>query len=818
MRGGCGLIMLAKSFLIMGMAGSVCAEVFGGEELDLSGTWRVSSSDHRVTDLKTVVPGGVYATLVREGKIPDPFWGFNEWKTLWPGKLGWTFERSFAAPASLAEAQNVILRLEDVDCFADVYLNGRKIGSASNRFDRWDLDAKGVLRAGTNDIRVAFESTDRKAYEIAETYDRYYFATGHGTNDRNNFVRTLICKSGWDWGVSMVDMGLMGTVKFVSVDRDDFRIDYSWCEQRFASDYSSCEVTLVAEITRADGTKGRLTDVKTVKNPNLWWPSGSGEPALTEIAFEVGGRKLVKRIGLRTVEVESEPDGEGGLTFGFKVNGVRIFAKGANWIPCDAYEERKTPERYRDLLESAKAANMNMIRLWGGGHFEKDCFYDLCDELGLLIWHDFMFACCVTPGEKRYLDPVRSETCHQIRRLRDHASIAMWCGDNECVGPTVRAAKADKTDFYIRAHERRSETLRAAVREYDPDRFFLTSSPYGGEAPDGKRAHDPLYRDCHYWQVWWSGEPFENYFTVRPHFCSEFGYQSFSSPEVAATYCPEGMAKPGTPWFEHHQKNTFGNSLILKTMERYFKVPTRSDDILYLSQQQQAMCIRTAAETWRPLMPHCRGILFWQLNDNWPVASWSSIEYGGKWKPLQYHAKRFFAPVAAFAATNGIVRAVNDTAASVSAEVTLDTYDFTGRLLASNRHAVTVPALGTVEVARLTPDPKTFAFITVDSETGRFQTERMFAFYKDCPLAASRIETKVSEGPCPGTFSVTLSTDRPAFFVWVNATGIRGEFDDNSIVLLPKRPRTLVFTAKDPGVSLDAFGKSLFVKHLGGLE
>ena len=783
-------------------------------ELDLGGTWRLESSDHRISGLETAVPGGVYTTLLKAGKIEDPFWGFNEWRTLWVGKLGWTFERTFTASDALVQAPNVILRMEEVDCFAGIYVNGIQVGSTSNRFDRYDFDLKGALRPGENTLRVVFESTDRKAYEIADSYDRYYFGTGHGTNDRNNFVRTLMCKSGWDWGVSMVDMGMMGTVKILAVERGDFRIDYSWCDQQFAPDYSSCQITLNAMVTFADGTHKQLTAEKTIEKPRLWWPAGYGEPAMTEVVFDLNGHKVVKHLGLRTVEVESENDGEGGLTFGFKVNGVRIFAKGANWIPCDAYEERKTVERYRDLLESAKAANMNMIRLWGGGQFEKDCFYELCDELGLLIWHDFMFACCVTPGEDRFLDQVASETRHQLRRLRDHPSIAMWCGDNECVNPTMAAAKADGTDFYLKAHARRTATLRSAVEACDPGRFFLPSSPYGGEELSGELSESPLCRDCHYWQVWWAGKPFEDYFNVRPHFCSEFGYQSFSSPEIAATYCPPGQAKPGTPYFEHHQKNTFGNSLILKTMQRYFKVPTEPDDILYLSQQQQALCIRTAAETWRPLMPHCRGILFWQLNDNWPVASWSSIEYGGKWKPLMYQAKRFFAPVAAFADTNGVVRAVNDTPEAVEATVTLETFDFSGRKLSSSKNRLSVPPLGSITVGRFKPDPETFGFITVESAKGTFYTERMFAFYKDCPIRPAQVAWDCRALTTPGKFAVTLSTDVPAFFVWANARGIRGEFEDNSFTLLPGRARTLEFTAQSPEVTLEEFRAAFSVKTL----
>ena len=804
-----------------GMLGSIAAAVAAvahaacAGEIDLSGTWRLSSLDHCVERLSAHVPGGVYAPLVAAKVIEDPFWGFNEWRTLWVGRTDWLFEREFDVPDGFTDAQDVVLRAEDVDCFARFFINGHEVGCASNRFYRWEFSLRGALVPGRNSIGVCFDSTDRKAYEIAAGYEHFYAGARHGTNPRHNYVRTLQCKSGWDWGVSMMDMGLMGTVKVIAVEKGGFRIDYSWCDQKFAPDYSSCEVTLNAAITRWDGTKDVLQDVKTVSNPRLWWPNGHGAAAMTEIEFEVEGQKVLKRIGLRKMEVVSEADGHGGLTFGFRVNGRPVFAKGANWIPCDAYEERKTKERYRDLLESCREANMNMVRLWGGGHFEKDIFYDLCDELGLMVWHDFMFACCVTPGDDRFLEQVEGEARHQIRRLRDHASIALWCGDNECISATARQArKYGNEDFYLSEHVRRTTVLRKAVAECDPDRFFLSGSPYGGESPDREKAERADYGDCHYWKVWWAGRPFEDYFSVRPHFCSEFGYQSFSSPEVAETYCPPGMARPGTPWFEHHQKNAFGNSLILKTMERYFHVPEDADDILYLSQQQQALCIRTAVETWRSLSPWCRGILYWQLNDNWPVASWSSIEYGGKWKALHYHAKRFFAPVAVFSDTNGLVTAVNDTAGSVKARIQVETFDFAGRVLSSNVLEKILPPDCATPVTRIEPDPEVFAMLSVDSEAGHFETERLFAFPKNCPLENATVKSRIASGEEAGTFKIDLWTDRPAFFTWLNAKGIRGEFDDNSFVLLPGRPRTLVFSSKDRSVAIERFKAAFTVRHL----
>ena len=782
-------------------------------EIDLAGTWRLDAADHCVTGVVATVPGGVYRPLVARKNadwvVNDPFFGFNEWRTLWVGRSDWIYSRAFDVNGDFLAAKTVVLRLEDVDTFATFYVNGQRVGSTDDRFRRWDFDVKAALRPGRNEIRAEFESTDRRSYEEAAKYPEFYRGSPHGTAPRLNYVRTLHCKGGWDWGLSLLDMGMMGTVKLIATT--GWRIDYTWCDQEFAPDWSSCRVTCRAEARRDDGTVEMLSDTVTVKNPKLWWPNGFGEQNLTELTFDLGGEKVTKRLGLRKLEAVSEPDGEGGLTLGFRVNGVEVFAKGANWIPASAYDEEQTPERYRDLLESAKAANMNMLRLWGGGQFEHDAFYDLCDELGLMIWHDFMFACEAAPGYGHYLESVDLETRHQIKRLRDHASIALWCGDNECIA--YIPGDSDPTSaFYRESHLARTRTLAKAVKELDPARRFWASSPYGGENHDHAKSGSPAWGDIHSWDVWWAGQPFEFYYTIKPHFCSEFGYQSFSSEEVAETYCPEGKARPGTPEFEYHQKNWFGNSLILSTMKRYFHVPEKPTDVLYLSQQQQALAIKTAAEAWRPHSPYCRGILFWQLNDNWPVASWSSIEYGGKWKALQYHAKRFFAPVAIMAkpSDKGLsVHCVNDLPQPVQARVTVETWRFDGTVPEAIRsRKLELPADCARQVDEVALATNAFLVLRVRTEKGEMVNDRLAAPYKDCPLAQTEVKVAFDG------FKVTLSCDRPAFFVWANAKNCRGEFDDNSLTLLPGRPRTLTFTPKDPLLTPEDFRKAFTVRHL----
>lgn len=793
------------------------------DEIDLAGAWSLSARDGSYVDMPAPVPGGVYLPLmnVRWGRLPDPTWGVNEMETLWPGRSDWRFRRTFHVSADDLAAPAIVLHLEDVDCFATVVVNGRAVGRTFSRFVRWDFDVREALKPGENEIVVDFESTDRKAYELAaESSAPFAFGVKHTTSPRLNYVRTPACKSGWDWGVSLLDMGLFGAVK-IQMFRD-FRIDSSWCDVVWADDGASCRIKLTAEIVETDGRRTVATDEKTVANPRLWWPNGYGKPELTELVFDIRGRKVVKRLGLRRLEVVSEPDGAGGKTFGFRVNGVDVFAKGANWIPCDAFEERQTPERYRDLLKSAAAANMNMIRVWGGGKYEKDVFYDLCDELGLLVWQDFMFACELTPDTPEFLANVEEEVRQNVKRLRDHPSIALWCGDNECVSMLGRPAP-ELRPRYREAHLRRQRMIERTVGECDSARYFLPTSPSAGGEADRKVVDDVAYQDCHYWRDWFSRTTFEGLDAVKPHFCSEFGFQSFPSPEVAATYCPSGESRPGTPWFEHHQKSVGGNARILSVMAEHLGVPARSDDVLLQSLDLQAMLVERAVGTWRSLSPWCRGILYWQLNDNWPVASWSSIEYGqmtpsgaiaGKWKPLQYRLKRAYRPVAVFVRTDGHVMGINDLPHAVAGAVTYETWTYSGERVATAGTNVTLAAGRATDVGVLAEKPGAFVNVTLSMPEGSSRAEFHAAPFKDLQLSSEAVARKVRQAG-PATFAVRLEAARPSFFVWANVAGIPGEFDDNSLTLLPGEPREIVFAARDASITLAQFESALSVEHLG---
>lgn len=805
--------------------------------IDLSGEWTLEGENENGVHVSCAasVPGDVHGALLEAGIIPDPFFGRNEQRVQWVARKDWSFSRSFNVPAEFLSHQNVVLRLEDCDTFAAVFVNGVEIGRTHDRFRRWDFDAKAALRPGRNVIRLSFQSASGVGDALAAKSDRPYPMSCSGMNWFNNgtFIRKPACHRGWDWGLSQMTTGPCGEVALLASDGD--RIDYVFCDQIFNADFSHCTLRVHAILETGED----VVNFVEIDNPPLWWPNGLGPQQFVEV--EVGALRF--RIGLRKIEVNTD-----GGALAFRVNGRPVFAKGANWIPCDAFAGRQTPERYSDLLSSARDANMNMIRLWGGGQFEKNCFYDLCDELGLLVWHDFMFSCAVYPADDAFLADVKAETEHQVRRLRDHACIALWCGDNECLG-AARSFYPEKITpemrpLYIEDCKRRYALLDDVIRQCDPECAFWPSSPCTGSADFGHDGwHEDGKGDIHLWTVWHENKPFANYYNYQPRFCSEFGYQSFPSPEVARTFCPPGMAASGEPDFEWHQKNAGGNDRIRESIARLFGKPKTPDAVFWLSQVQQAVAIKTAVEAWRPLRPHCMGTLYWQLNDLWPVSSWSSIEYGGKWKHLHYHARRFYAPFAIVAkpSPDGASLefwALNDTPRPVEAEARVRLFDFGGRMLGYE----TIRRVGELplppESATLLATRPLSAYGAEEERKGRFlaielgrarsrasavagdgdppihRNEWFFAPFAESPIAEANVATSFTGLSEDSGFSVILSTDKPAFFVWLDVTGVRGEFSDNTFTLLPGEPREITFSAKDAAIDPEIFRSALSVTHL----
>ena len=796
--------------ILFSFIAAVVSSVALSAELDLAGTWKLVKADDAKVSCPIAVPGGVHTALLKAGLMKDAFWGQNEKDMQWVGKSDWNISREFEVSNDFLAKKEIVLRLEDCDCFCTVFVNGQKVGETTDRFQRYTFNVKPFLKEGKNTIEGKFRSPENEADKRRAAKGREFPMSNIMWAKNQAFVRKAACHAGWDWGPAVQVTGFCGTTKLIATDGP--RVEYVYSTQDFNDSFTHCTLTVTAELS--DGSK--VEKKFEIDNPPLWWPNGAGEQKFYTAEFDVNGEKIVKKIGLRKVEVLNEKtvtNGKEELSLVFRINGRRIFMKGANWIPCSAYENEQTPARYRDLLESAKAANMNMIRLWGGGQYEKDVFYDTCDELGIMIWHDMMCSCAVYPGDDAFLGEIKAELEHQLRRLRDHACIAMWCGDNECLGAIkwYEVSRKDP-DFYRGEWMKRSKMQGELVAKYDPARTYWPSSPCCGPGDFGDGWKEDSKGDMHNWDVWHENQPFAKYYEYHPRFCSEFGFQSFPSMEIAETFASKEQILSRGPDFEWHQKNPGGNERIRKTFARYFPEPKDVPSELLLSQFQQAMAIQTAVDAWRGEQPRCMGTLFWQINDNWPVASWSSIEYGGKWKPLQYLAKRFFEPVHVTLSPDGMVKVVNDTDKRVEGKVVAVFHGFDGKnaeVIVGNDKAkqvgIAVGANYAASVGKITPRDDA----VLELRFGDSVNFPVRANYKgDLPKANVKAEIN--------GFTVTLTTDKPAFWVWMNAKGIRGEFDDNAVTLVPGNPRTFTFRAKD-SITPEQFKAAFSVTHLAEL-
>jgi beta-mannosidase len=560
-----------------------------------------------------------------------------------------------------------------------------------------------------------------------------------------------------------------------------------------------------------------------------WWPAGYGKQPLYELRVrslaesgEGGAHEVAKRIGFRELLVVTDEDKDG-RSLKFRVNGRDIFAKGANWIPADALPSRWTRERIAGLLESAKAANMNMVRVWGGGRYESEDFYELCDELGLLVWQDAAFSCALYPASHAFLASVEAELRHQTRRLQSHPSLALWCGNNEALGAINWYEESRKSAArYIVDYDRLNEgTVGRVIRELDPDRTFWPSSPSAGPDDFSDNWHLDSRGDMHYWTVWHEGKPFSAYLDVKPRFCSEFGFQSLPSLRMAASFAPSSELNVTSPAFEHHQRHPRGNTIILETMSRYFRMPRGFRETLWLSQVQQALAIRTAVEYWRSLRDRCMGTLFWQLNDVWPVASWSSLDHDGSWKLLHYEARRFYDPViVALFVKDGIAQAVgvNDTDHHLYGVLSMRLRRFDGTLAmdidtdgdlppgvatllwkapiselpCKPDEAYLVARLEASQKGRL-PETPALVFGVPSRSGGKAEVVRRNQLFlvepKRCSLVDPRIEHEFErdeEGPI-----LVIKTRAPTFFVTAELDGLRGRYDDAGFYMMGREERRL---------------------------
>lgn len=728
------------------------------EQVNLGGAWRMREADSE-TWHSAHVPGSVYADLTADGTMPDPFWRENELDAFERMKKDYVYQRAFTVTEAQLAHAHVELVCEGLDTLAHVSLNGREIAFADNMHITWVWDVKEQLHAGENTLEIRFDSPILYCAKKAEE------APGWESSDATpgfRHLRKAHCMFGWDWGPRLPDAGIWRPIFLRTWDtarlenalmlqahhdgvvdvtiRPEIAGESAWSAEITAPDG---EVIIIPETTAAE-------QVITIEHPQLWWPNGLGKQPLYRVTVRLAtGDTRVWRIGLRTMTVSREKD-EWGEEFCHVVNGMKVFAMGADYIPEDSILARVTPERTRRLLEDCKAANFNAIRVWGGGYYPDDAFYDICDELGLLVWQDLMYACAfydLTPDFER---SIRVETHQNVARLRHHASLALICGNNEMemfmAGANSALINHRTWEFvptyphhitdYVKMFE---YILPAIVKETAPQTYWWPASPSSGGNFDAP--NDENRGDNHYWDVWHGEKPFTEYRKFFFRYASEFGFQSFPCLKSVKQFTLPDDRNIFSRVMERHQRNQAANGKILSYLSQTFRYPNSFDDLLYASQLMQAEAIRYGVEHWRRNRGRCMGAIIWQLNDIWPVASWASIDYYGRWKALHYAAKRFFAPVMISAEEEGELsqnpkineyhpapleksfrlNVCNETLRDVTGEVVWALRTPDGAIVRQNQQTLTIPAMSAKWLdkvdcadASLTGHYVSFAFVVDD--------------------------------------------------------------------------------------------------------
>ncbi len=790
--------------------------------------------------MDAVVPGCVHTDLIRHKKIDNPFYRLNEHDVQWIDKKDWEYKTTFKVKRSLLKNDYVLLDFKGLDTYADVYLNDSLILSADNMFRGWQVECKHLLNAGDNNLKIYFHSPIMTGLEI---YDNYSYIVQSSPNDLAKIgqipgekwvsphVRKAPYHFGWDWGPRLVTSGIWKPVileawssakinnlytrqkelgKTKAVLTADVEIESTDKQSSTLNILIDGEVVQSKEVSLSSGTNEVEVEFE-IENPKLWWPNGLGEQSMYNLTAEVitlnGKSDYSYNLGLRTVELVRDK-GKGGVSFYFKVNDLPVFMKGANVIPNDVFLDRVTPEKYEHIIKSAHDSNFNMLRVWGGGIYEKDIFYDLCDKYGILIWQDFMFACNMYPGDAEFLSSVKEEAEYNVCRLRNHPSIAMWCGNNEIlegwfqwgwkINNTREQPEGAKAmwkaykDIFL-------DILPGAVEKYDPDRSYWASSPQSG---DTVVSHS-VDGDKHDWRVWFHKVPFTEYHKDPARFVSEYGFQSFPELKTIKKYAlPEDYDIESEVMLSH-QRSFIGNKQIKYYLEQDYRKPKDFESFIYTGLVLQAEGIKTGIEGHRMNMPYTMGSLYWQLNDVWPVASWSSIDYYGNWKALQYFVRKAFEPVIVVPDTKTKelqVYVVSDKLKDFDATLEARILDFKGEELWNSSEKITVKANSSNIVYRkklkellkgMNSKEVVFDVRLHNGDEQIYHTTKYFEKIKDLHLPKTLIKTTIEKSD--KGYKITITAKGLAKSVYLRFDDADGWFTDNYFDLLDGEKRVVYF-------------------------
>jgi beta-mannosidase len=812
------------------------------------------------------VPGVVQTDLLKDGLIPDPFYQDNDTRLQWIGLTDWEYRTTFQVDAATLAHDHVDFVFEGLDTYADVYVNDQAVVHADNMFRRWRVPVKTLLKAGPNTLRIVFHSPIESMIPKVKAlpYILPSVTTINTGNEENvataPYTRKAGYQYGWDWGPRYVTEGIWQPIRVETWDA--LRIENLHIQQETINkDVAALSAEFNVEASRGvpatiEITYGQLSGAAfpvvrqavqlvpganqiavpiLIANPKLWYPNGYGAQdryqfsAVIRVGRDVAANASLKT-GLRSIELRRERT-KTGKSFEFVVNGIPVFAKGADVIPFDSFPNRVTPAIHRQILEAARDAHMNMVREWGGGYYESDDFYDICDELGILVWQEFMFGGDMVPGNPEFQNNVKQEAIDQVTRLRDHPSIVLWCGNNEvetgwvhwgdrqifkeAVSPTDR--EKVWTDYVVLFHG----ILSQVVSQY------ASPVPYWGSSPSANFEEPPDSQDdgdMHYWQVWHALAPIEMYTQQFPRFMSEYGFQSFPEMRTIRTFAKPDDMDIRSATMQDHQKNHGGNERILTYMLRWYPEPKDFPSFVYLSQVLQAEAIKVGAEHLRRQMPNTMGSLYWQLNDCWPVASWASIDYYGHWKALQYYAKRFYDDVivSPFAHDGKLdVYVVSDKLQPLSGTIRTRLLDFSGKVLTEKTQDVQIPAQSSAIYFTLdekdllaNADPQK-TFLVFDLAVGGKPVSRNLIFFDtmhnlDLPKS---VKIDASLDSSNRSYTATLRAPVLARSVYLSFGDLDVQTSDNYFDLLPGEEITVKL--KTPSsVSLDQLKSAMQIVSL----
>lgn len=808
-------------------------------EMELNQGWRFRSSRSE-NMLPATVPGVVHTDLIDNCLIDDPFVGMNERKVQWVDKEDWIYQTTFDLPDSMSRKRNYRLTFEGLDTYADVYLNGELILKADNMFRRWIADVSSLIADSGNELKIYFHSPLKIDLPKWDSLP-YHYQAGNDQSQAGGlfdkkvsiFARKAGYHYGWDWGPRLVTSGIWRKVVLTGWDAaliDNIQIVQHEVTDRIATVTESVEIVADrpienAELVVRDSLTNRIyarrecrldkgsnkVDIDfQIRNPRLWWCNGLGEPNMYGFVTELrcGSQSIDSRTeqtGLRSIRLVRDND-QYGTSFFFVLNGVRVFVKGANHIPNDNFLPRVSDEVYRREIADAVAVNMNMLRVWGGGVYEDDRFYELCDRNGIMVWQDFMFACSLYPAEGAMLENIEMEAVDNVKRLRNHPSVVLWCGNNE--NQVAWFGWGWKEEYERQNQEwgkliwsqycaQYFEVLPKVVEQYGSGTAYTPSSPFSTK----DKGQNGEQGDRHFWGVWHSKLPVSTYNTTRARFFSEYGFQSFPEMKTIEQFAPDSLDwSIGSDVMMSHQRGgAKANALIEDYLLREYRTPKDFESFVYMSQILQADAVKTAIEAHRRDKPYCMGTLFWQINDCWPVASWSSIDCYGRWKAQHYITRRAYDDVLISGVENDrgtmSIYVVSDRLKPFNASLQLTLYKLSGEVIASRETKTVVAADSSTEVMRVAIDEilngaerndVLFALQLTDRKTGRKYENNWFAtIQKEMNYLPVEIEHTVTN--TPEGVSVELCCDRFARAVRLSVAEGEAKYSDNCFDLLPNR-------------------------------